>query len=117
MSAIEEYIFIFKYTEVKLNEEQLARFENLITDINTLYNFDFEQDSVPVIMVIGHTSYEGNAKANEIVAYDRAEQFINLMINAEIPMEVLVPKTSFIEDETEKFPVRSVSFKVTYSKP
>lgn len=117
MSAIEKYIFIFKYTEVKLNEEQLAKFNNLIIDINTLYNFDFEQDSVPVIMVIGHTSYIGNAEANERVAYDRAEQFINLMINAEIPMEVLVPKTSFVEDETEKFPVRSVSFKVTYSKP
>lgn len=70
-----------------------------------------------MIIVIAHTSYEENAGVNKYVAFERAQQFINLMIAAGIPMEVLVPKTDYIEDTGESFSVRSISFKVTYSKP
>lgn len=115
--SIEHYYFVFEYTIVELNSEQKIKFDSLINEVNTVLNFDFAQDSVPVIIVIGHTSYEGNPEANEKFAFDRASQFISLMIDAGIPMEVLVPKADFIEDIDEDFPIRSVSFKVIYSKP
>ncbi len=115
--TIEEYYFVFKYKEVKLSEEQKTKFKSLIDEVNRVLNFDFSQDSVPVIIVIGHTSYDGNAVANKKIAFERALQFITLMIEAGIPMEVLVPKTDYIEDIDADFPVRSVSFKVIYSKP
>lgn len=115
--SIESYFFVFKYQTVELNKEQKIKFNNLIDEVNTVLDFNFSQDSVPVIVVIAHTSYAGNAEANKNVAFKRAQQFINLMIDAGLPMEVLVPKTDYIEDIKEDFPVRSVSFKVIYSKP
>ncbi len=115
--SIEQYYFVFKYNVVELSDEQKIKFQSLVNEVNTVLNFDFSQDSVPVIIVISHTSREGNAEANEIVAFDRAKQFTNLMIGAGIPMEVLVPKADYIEDIEEDFPIRSVSFKVIYSKP
>jgi len=115
--SIEKYYFVFKYKKVELNQNQKIKFTNLINEVNTVLDFNFSQDSVPVIVVIAHTSYAGNAEGNKKVAFERAQQFINLMINADIPMEVLVPKTDFIEDSDEGFPVRSVSFKVFYSRP
>jgi OOP family OmpA-OmpF porin len=115
--SIENYYFVFKYKTVELNNDQKIKFNNLIDEVNTVLDFNFSQDSVPVIVVLAHTSYDGNAEANENVAFDRAQQFINLMIDAGLPMEVLVPKTDFVEDIQENFPVRSVSFKVIYSKP
>lgn len=117
MLSLEEYYFEFKYLKVELNDEQKIKFSNLIKEVNEVLDFNFSQDSVPVIVVIGHTSYEGNAEANKKVAFERAQEFINLMINADIPMEVLVPKTDYVEDIDYKYPVRSVSFKVIYSKP
>jgi len=115
--SIEQYYFVFEYNIIKLNNEQEIKFESLINEVNTVLDFDFAQDSVPVINVIAHTSYEGNPEANEKTAFDRAQQFINFMIEAGIPMEVLVPQADFIEDIDEEFPIRSVSFKVVYSKP
>ncbi len=115
--AIEQFYFEFKHNVVELNSMQKIKFESLINEVNTVLDFNFVQDSIPVIIVISHTSYEGNAEANEKFAFDRAQQFINLMIVAGIPMEVLVPKADFIEDLEEIFPVRSVSFRVIYSKP
>lgn len=115
--SIEEYYFVFKYKTVQLNESQKIKFSNLIDEVNTVLDFNFSQDSVPVMVILAHTSYEGNKEANKNVAFDRAQQFINLMINAGLPMEVLVPKTDFIEEIEEDYPVRSVSFKVIYSKP
>ena len=115
--SIEEYFFIFKYNKVELSQEQKIRFKSLIEEVNTVLSFNFKQDSIPVIEVIGHTSYEGNKDANKIVAFERAQQFINLMIEAGIPMEVLVPKTDFIEENSNRYPIRSVSFKVIYVKP
>ena len=115
--SIEEYYFVFEYLTVKLTDAQRIKFENLIDEVHEMLDFNLSQDSVPVIVVLAHTSYQGNAKANKKVAFDRAQQFIALMINAGIPMEVLVPKTDYIEDIEEDFPVRSVSFKVIYTKP
>ena len=115
--SFEQYYFVFTHNTVELNNEQKAKFSDLIKEVNTVLDFNFEQDSVPVIIVIGHTSYDGNAEANEEIAFQRAKQFIELMIEAGIPMEVLVPKTDFIEEIEDDFPVRSVSFKVIYSKP
>lgn len=115
--SIEQYFFVFDYNVVDLNTEQTIKFDSLIKEVNTVLDFNFSQDSVPVIIVIAHTSYEGNAEANEKTAFSRAQQFINLMIDAGIPMEVLVPKTDYIEDLNNDFPNRSVSFKVIYSKP
>jgi len=115
--SIESYYFVFKYNKVKLDDEQKIKFNKLINEVNELLDFDFTQDSVPVIVVVAHTSYSGNAVANKTISFERAQQFISLMANAGIPIEVLVPKTDYIEDTNEEFPVRSVSFKVVYSKP
>ncbi len=115
--SIESYYFVFNYNTVKLDDKQEVKFENLITEVNSLLDFDFSQDSVPVIVVIAHTSYKGNAVANKKVAFERAQQFINLLVEAGIPIEILVPKTDYIEDTNEEYPVRSVSFKIVYSKP
>lgn len=115
--SIEKFFFVFKYNTIVLNEKQKVKFNSFIDEVKTVYDFDFSQDSVPVIIVVAHTSYEGNAIANKKVAFERAHQFINLMIKARIPLEVLVPKTDYIEDIGDVYPVRSISFKVAYSKP
>jgi len=115
--SIEKFYFVFKYNTIKINEKQKVKFNNFIDEVKSVYDFNFSQDSVPVIIVMAHTSYQGNAVANKKVAYERAIQFINLMIKEGTPMEVLVPKTDYIEDTDDNYPVRSISFKVTYSKP
>jgi len=115
--SIENFYFIFKYNTIELSETQKIKFNSFIDEVENVYNFDFSQDSVPVIIVLAHTSYEGNAIANKKFAFERAHQFINLMIEAGIPLEVLVPKTDYIEDIDDAYPVRSISFKVAYSKP
>lgn len=115
--SIEDYYFVFTYNKFELTKEQTTKFSHLIDEVNTVLDFNFDQDSVPVIEVIGHTSYAGNAEANKTIAFERAQQFINHMIEAGIPIEVLVPKTDFIENINYRFPVRSVSFKVVYLKP
>ena len=115
--SIENFYFVFKFNIIKLNDEQIIKFDNFINEVKSVYDFDFSQDSVPVIIVTAHTSYVGNAVANKKIAFKRAYQFISLMIKDGIPMEVLVPKTDFIEDINNGYPVRSISFKVTYSKP
>lgn len=115
---IEKYFFVFKYNSYKLDTAQEIKFAELIKNIQSVYDFNFENDSVPVIMVIGHTSKVGNAVGNKIVAFNRAKKFINLMTAAKIPIEVLVPHVSYIEDESNKmYPIRSVSFKVKFVKP
>jgi len=115
--SIEKFYFVFKYNTIELNKEQIVKFRSFIDEVKSVYDFNFSQDSVPVIIVMAHTSYVGNAIANKEVAFKRAHQFINLMIKAGIPMEVLVPKTDYIEDIGNTYPVRSISFEVTYSKP
>ncbi len=115
--AIEKHTFTFKYNVFELTEKQSEEFDKLINEVNNVLNFSFDQDSVPVIIVNSYTSYQGNTEANKIVAKHRAEQFINMMIEKGIPMETLVPKVKFIEDENNKYPIRTVSFKVKYVKP
>ncbi len=115
--SIEKFYFIFEYNKIELNDKQIVKFDKFIEEVKSVYDFDFSQDSVPVIIVMAHTSYVGNAIANKKVAFERSYQFINLMIKAGIPMEVLVPKTDYIEDIGNTYPVRSISFKVAYSKP
>ncbi len=115
--AIEKHIFTFKYNVFELSKKQSEEFDKLITEVNNVLNFSFDQDSVPVIIVNSYTSYKGNTEANKIVAKHRAEQFVNMMIERGIPMETLVPKVKFIEDENNKYPIRTVSFKVKYVKP
>ena len=114
--SIEKFYFYFKYNKVELDDEQKVKFDEFIGNVDAVYNFDFSQDSVPVIVVVAHTSYEGNAVANKKIAFTRATEFINLMIAAGIPMEVLVPKTDYVEDIEDAYPVRSISFRVVYSK-
>jgi OOP family OmpA-OmpF porin len=114
---IEQHYFTFGYNVVKLDSIQKAEFKDLIKEINNVFDFNFKQDSVPVILVIAHTSYSGNAEANKLVAFRRAKQFMGLMIDAGIPMETMVPTVAFIEDNNDEYPIRSVSFKVKYVKP
>jgi len=115
--AIEKHTFTFDYNVFELSKKQSEEFDKLIAEVNNVLDFSFDQDSVPVIIVNSYTSYKGNTEANKIVAKHRAEQFINMMIEKGIPMETLVPKVKFIEDEGNKYPIRTVSFKVKYVKP
>ena len=114
---IEKYYFVFKYNSFKLDSAQKIKFTNLIEHIKSIYDFNFNNDSVPVIVVVAHTSKAGNAMGNKIVAFNRAKQFIDLMVGAGIPMEALVPSVSYKEDEEDAYPLRSVSFKVKFVKP
>ncbi len=114
---IEKYYFVFKYNSFKLDSAQKVKFAGLIKYIRKNYDFNFENDSVPVVVVIAHTSKSGNAVANKIVAFNRAKQFIRLMVKAGIPEETLVPTVSYKEEEQDSYPLRSVSFKVKYVKP
>jgi ribosome-binding factor A len=100
-----------------LDSAQNIKFSKLIDHIKSVYDFNFENDSVPVIVVIGHTSRAGNAVANKIVAFNRAKHFIERMIASGIPMETLVPTVSFREEGEDAYPLRSVSFKVKFVKP
>ncbi len=115
--AIEKHYFTFKYNVFELSAKQTEEFDKLINEVNNVLNFNFNQDSVPIIIVNSYTSYKGNVEANKIVAKHRAEQFINMMIDKGIPLESLVPKVKFIEDEDVNIPLRTVSFKVKYVKP
>ncbi len=114
---IEKYYFVFKYNSFKLDSVQKVKFIELIKHIKRVYDFNFKNDSVPVIIVTAHTSRAGNAVANKLVAFNRAKQFIGLMIDAGIPMETLVPKVVFREEENDSYPLRSVSFSVKFVKP
>jgi len=117
MPDIEKYYFVFKYNSFELDSAQTIKFIKLINHIKSVYDFNFENDSVPVIVVIAHTSRAGNAVANKIVAFNRAKHFIERMIALGIPMETLVPTVSFKEEEEDVYPLRSVSFKVKFVKP
>ncbi|RLD91625.1 MAG: hypothetical protein DRJ09_00420 [Bacteroidetes bacterium] len=114
---IEKYYFVFKYNTFKLDSSQKIKFTKLIKNIKNVYDFNFKNDSIPVIVVIAHTSRAGNAEGNKIVAFNRAKQFIDLMVAAGIPMETLVPTVSYKEEEKDAYPLRSVSFKVKFVKP
>jgi len=70
-----------------------------------------------VIIVRAFTSNKGNTEANKEVAFSRAKQFIDLMVEAGVPMETLVPKIVIKEESDDPYPVRSVSFRVIYVKP
>jgi hypothetical protein len=115
--AIEKHVFHFKYNVFSLDSAQIQKFDKLITEVKRVLNFNFNQDSVPVIVVNSFTSYAGNVEGNKYIAQHRAEQFINRMIRYGIPQEVLVPKVRFIEDFNNKYSNRSVSFQVKYIKP
>lgn len=115
--AIENYYFIFGYNEARLDSLQKNDFDILISEVQSILNFSFSQDSVPVIEVYSHTSLNGRADANKNKAQQRAEEFVALMLEAGLPIETLVPKVIFVEDEKVPFPVRSVSFKVKYVNP
>jgi OOP family OmpA-OmpF porin len=114
---IEKIFFVFRFNEVKLDSVQKIKFDKLIKKINTVYDFSFNQDSVPVIIVRAFTSNKGNTEANKEVAFSRAKQFIDLMVEAGVPMETLVPKIVIKEESDDPYPVRSVSFRVIYVKP
>jgi len=115
--AIENYYFVFEFGEVQLDSLQKEDFDLLIAEVKTVLNFDFNQDSIPAIEIISHTSFSGNPEANSAKAQQRADRFIDFMIAAGIPVEVLIPKVVFIEDANDGLPVRSVSFKVKYVTP
>ena len=115
--AIENYYFVFKINEVKLDSLQKIDFDILINEAKSVLNFRFDQDSVPVIEVYSHTSRNGQIDANKNAARLRAEKFVDLMLHEGLPIETLVPKVIFVEDEKVPFPVRSVSFKVKYVNP
>ena len=117
IEGIEKIFFVFKFNKIRLDSAQKIRFVKLIEQINKVYDFNFKQDSVPVIVVRAHTSQKGNKLANAEVALNRAEQFINLMVQAGIPKKTLVPKVLYIENENSPYPVRSVSFRVKYVQP
>ncbi len=115
--AIEKHIFHFGYNVFSLDSAQILEFNKLITQVKNVLDFNFRQDSVPVIIVNSFTGYGGNVEANKTIARHRAEQFIKLMIQKGIPPEVLVPKVRFVEDFQNKYSIRSVGFEVKYVKP
>ena len=115
--AIDKYPFTFNYNVFELTHKQSKEFDSLISEIKTILNFRFNQDSVPIIIVNSYTSYRGNVTANKMIAKHRAEQFINLMVDKGLPIESLVPKVKFIEDEGNIYPIRTVVLKVKYVKP
>lgn len=115
--AIEKHVFHFRYNVFSLDSAQIREFDRLIAEVKQVLNFNFKQDSVPVIVVNSFTSYAGNIEGNKYIARHRAEQFINRMIRYGIPREVLVPKVRFIENFNNKYQNRSVTFRVKYVKP
>ncbi len=115
--AIENYYFIFEYNQGTLDSLQKIDFELLVHEVKSVLDFRFDQDSVPTIEVISHTSFSGNPEANSVKAQQRADQFVDFMVNAGLPVETLVPVVVFIEDLKDNLPVRSVSFKVKYVNP
>lgn len=115
--AIENYYFIFEYNQGTLDSLQKIDFELLVREVKSVLDFRFDQDSVPTIEVISHTSFSGNPEANSVKAQQRADQFVDFMVNAGLPVETLVPVVVFIEDLKDNLPVRSVSFKVKYVNP
>ncbi len=115
--AIDKHHFTFDYNVFELTRKQSKEFDSLISEIKTILDFRFNQDSVPIIIINSYTSYRGNATANKIVAKHRAEQFINLMVDKGLPIESMVPKVKFTEDEGNIYPIRTVAFKVKYVKP
>ncbi len=115
--AIENYYFIFEYNQSKLDSLQKIDFDLLIDEVKSVLDFSFDQDSVPTIEIISHTSFSGNPQANSDKAQQRADQFVDFMVAEGIPVETLVPVVVFVEDRKDKLPVRSVSFKVKYVNP
>lgn len=115
--ALENHSFTFGFNVLTLDSTQEKQFKMLISEAKMVLNFGFQQDSVPVIVVLSHTSMTGSKGSNFKIARQRAEQFIDLMVQAGIPMEELVPKVVFAEIVKDGLPARTVSFKVKYLKP
>ncbi len=115
--AIENTVFFFPYNDFYLTEQQQQEFNKLIKETKSILEFNLNQDSIPVIIINSFTSQNGNANANKRIAQERANQFINLMIKAGLPPEVMVPKVVFEEKMKKSLPPRSVSFKIKYVKP
>ncbi len=115
--AIESQAYSFAYGVDQLDSTQQLSFKKLILDTKEILNFKSRGDSVPVIVVRSYTSRKGNMAANQRIAHTRAMRFIRWMQEAGIPMEMLVPKVRFIEDQDSgNYSVRTVSFKVKYVK-
>ncbi len=115
--AIEKHYFIFDFNVSDLDETQQLEFKNLVNEVNNVLDFSREQDTIPMIAVIAHTSYAGDPGANETVALNRAKEFIQFMSESGLPAESMMPIVSFVEDVGDtQYPVRSVSFKVNYVK-
>ncbi len=115
--AIEHYYFLFEFGGVKLDSLQKEDFNLLVSEVKAVLDFNFKQDSIPAIEIISHTSESGNPDANSAIAQQRADRFMDFMIQAGIPVEVLIPKVVFVEEVGDGLPVRSVSFKVKYLTP
>jgi OOP family OmpA-OmpF porin len=115
--ALEKHSFTFGFNGSQLDSIQTKEFKTMIAEAKSILNFGFQQDSVPVIVVLSHTSENGNKNSNIGIARRRAEQFINLMVHAGVPIEELVPKVVFVEEAHDNIPVRTVSFQVKYLKP
>ncbi len=114
--SIEKRHFVFGFNVVEIDDQRRLEFEGLIREVANVLDFSKDQDSIPMIAVIAHTSYAGDAIANETVALNRAKEFIQLMSQSGLPEEALMPIVSFVEDGQDAYPVRSVSFKVNYLK-
>lgn len=112
--AIEQYTYTFAFNSDSVPTDEQIHFRRILQQTKSALSFNFKADSVPVIVVLSHTNQEGNLSGNKILAQKRADQFVNLMIQNGIPPEVLVPKVVVQKNGT--FPVRSVSFKIEYTK-
>jgi len=113
---IEHQLFTFPFGVDKLDSAQTEAFHKLIVNTKNILDFNLKQDSIPVILVLSYTNKLGNKTANKRIAHARAMRFIDWMIKAGIPMETLVPKVVFIEERENRYPVRTVSFKMKYVK-
>ncbi|MBN2638818.1 MAG: hypothetical protein JXR65_06995 [Bacteroidales bacterium] len=113
---IEHYLYIFAFNSDSIPQTEQLHFIDIVNQTRSMLNFNFDQDSVPVIVALSHTNIDGNKSGNKIIAQQRADKFINLMIQQGIPPEVLIPKVVVMKPNDTTYPLRSVTFKIEYAK-
>ncbi len=111
-SAIEKHYFEFPYNIVELNNQQRVSFDSLIFEIKHIIELAKNNKQYAYIKVLSYTSYRGNPDGNKKIAYERALEFIKLMLEAGVQREILIPEVIFIEDQETFFNIRTVSFEV-----
>lgn len=112
---IERHIFYFDVNIIRLDSVQQLQFDSLVGAAINLEDYNRIYDRNMAIHVRSYTNHHN--PANEKVAFDRANEFRELLIQAGVKEDLLKSQVLFVEDLDRNVSLRSVHFSVFDTKP